>query len=343
MSDHNIIPHPGRALTASPDAAEPPAIVAQASANARFAYAEFFGDKIGNDYTRKAYRFAVHRFLLWCEDQGFELARIPPGSVGHYIRTLTTTEGKPASKPTCKLHLAAIRKFFDVMVQRHAIVLNPAAAVRGPRVSNVTGKTPATDPASAGLLLRSIDVSNVVGLRDRAVIAIMMYTAARVGAVAKLRRRDFYTDGRQWYLRFDEKGGRQRDIPCRHDLQGYIQDYIDAIADSLDADEPLFRSVRGRTRQLAAWACQSKDIHRMVKRRLKATGLPTILTCHSFRATTATDLLEQGVPIEDVQELLGHADPRTTRLYDRRDRKVTRNIVERISIKAEGGSNSTQS
>lgn len=343
MSDKDIIPHPERSLTTRLDAGEPPAIITQASANAHFAYAEFFGDQIGNDYTRKAYRHAVHRFLLWCENQGFELARIPPGSVGHYIRTLQTTEGKPASKPTCKLHLAAIRKFFDVMVQRHAIVLNPAASVRGPRVSNVTGKTPATDPASAGMLLRSIDVGNIVGLRDRAILAIMMYTACRVGAVAKLRRRDFYTDGRQWYLRFDEKGGHQRDIPCRHDLQGYIQEYIDALGDSLDADEPLFRSALGRTRQLTAWACQTKDIHRMVKRRLKAAGLPTILTCHSFRATTATDLLEQGVPIEDVQQLLGHADLRTTRLYDRRDRKVTRNIVERISIKAEGGSDSSHS
>jgi len=309
-----------------------PALIENAGANARYAYAEFFGDSLNNDYTRKAYRHAVHRFLLWCDSQGFELARIPPGSVGHYIRSLTTTKGKPASKPTQKLHLAAIRKFFDTLVERHAVVLNPAASARGPKVRAVTGKTPATDPARARRLLKSIDVTHIVGLRDRAIIAIMMYTACRVGAVAKLRRRDFYTDGCQYFLRFDEKGGNQRDIPCRHDLQGYIQDYINAIGDSIADDEPLFRSARGRTKTLTGWACKSKDIHFMVKRRLKDAGLPAILTCHSFRATTATDLLEQGVPLEDVQELLGHADPRTTRLYDRRDRKVTRNVVERISI-----------
>jgi len=74
------------------------------------------------------------------------------------------------------------------------------------------------------------------------------------------------------------------------------------------------------------------DICRMMKRRLKDAGLPVRLSPHSFRVTTITDLLEQGVALEDVQRLAGHADPRTTRLYDRRDKKITRNIVERISI-----------
>jgi integrase/recombinase XerD len=73
------------------------------------------------------------------------------------------------------------------------------------------------------------------------------------------------------------------------------------------------------------------DICQMVKRRLRDAGLPTRLSPHSFRVATITDLLE-GLPLEDVQRLAGHADPRTTRLYDRRDKKITRNIVERISI-----------
>ncbi len=319
-------------MTPSPGAVEVPAIVVTAGVNARFAYAEFFGDEIANDFTRRAYRHAVHRFLAWCDTQGIELARIPPGTVGQYIRSLVTCDGRPAAKPTQKLHLAAIRKFFDTMVQRHAIVLNPAASVRGPKFRSTVGKTPAAASAQARTLLHSIDTSHIVGLRDRAILGILMYTACRVGAVAKLRRGDFYTDGQQWYLRLDEKGGNQRIIPCRHDLQGYIHEYIAAFGDAFDEGSPLFRSVRGRTRQLTQRACQAKDIHRMVKRKLKAANLPTILTCHSFRATTATDLLEQGVPLDDVQELLGHADPRTTRLYDRRDRLVTRNIVERITI-----------
>lgn len=330
MSETSILLQPSRELTTFVSV-EVPVIVADAGGNARYAYAEFFGDQIASDYTRRAYRHAVHRFLKWCEAEGLELARIPPGGVGHYIRTLATTDGRPASKPTQKLHLAAIRKFFDALVQRHAVAINPASTVRGPVVRTVTGKTPATDPAQARALLYSIDTSEVIGLRDRAILATLMYTACRAGAVSKLRLRDFYSDGRQYYLQFDEKGGAVRQIPCRHDLQGYIEEYI-AAAGAADADAPLFRAALGRTLQLAERPLQAKDIHRMVKRRLAVAGLPSILTCHSFRATTATDLLEQGVPLEDVQELLGHADPRTTRLYDRRDRTVTRNVVERISI-----------
>lgn len=319
-------------LTRPASLVPPPAIVTNAGPNARYAWDEFFGDQIDSDHTLKAYRHAVERFLAWCEDQGFELARIPPGNIGKYIHHLQTTDGESASKATKKLHLAGIRRLFDVMVQRHAVVLNPAASVRGPQLKITKGKTPATDPANARKLLQSIDTSHIVGLRDRAVLAIMMYTACRVGAVAKLRRKHFYTDGTQHYLHLDEKGGKDRHIPCRHDLQAFIEQYLQGAGTPPGDDAPLFRSAERRTRRLTHLPIQAKDIHRMVKRRLKDAGLPPRLTCHSFRATTATDLLEQGVPIEDVQELLGHADLRTTRLYDRRDRKVTRNIVERISI-----------
>lgn len=312
-----------------------PALIMSAGGSAKYAYAEFFSDAVGNDFTRRAYRRAVDRFLTWCDEHGLAIDRIPPGAVGQYVRELRKADGTPASKPTQKLHLAALRRFFDLLVQRHAVVLNPAASVRGPRLKVSVGKTPAMTPAQARALLRSIDTTTTVGLRDRAILAILIYTAARVGAVAKLRRRDFFSDGTQCYLQFDEKGGSDRRIPCRHDLQRYLEEYLEAVMHDPPAAQPaapLFRTARRRGWDLSVAAMDAKDIHRMVKRRIKVAGLPNCLTCHSFRATTATDLLEQGVPLADVQELLGHADPRTTRLYDRRDRAVTRNVVERISI-----------
>jgi len=312
----------------------PPTIIDNAGGNARYAYADYFENHIASDYTRRAYRHAVHRFLNWCEAEGIELTRIPPGAVGHYIRTLTTTNGKSASKPTQKLALAAIRKFFDAMVQRHAVVLNPASTVRGPKLKYDKGKTPVAETHDATDLLKSIeprDQRDILSLRDRAVLAVLMYAACRVGAVSKLRLRDYHANERQSYLRLDEKGGRQREIPCHRKLQPILKAYVTAAKLS-DPDAPLFRAARGRTPQLSERPFQAKDIHRMLKRRLKAANLPSILTCHSFRATTATDLLEQGVSLEEVQELLGHADPRTTRLYDRRDRTVTSNVVEKISI-----------
>jgi site-specific recombinase XerD len=234
---------------------------------------------------------------------------------------------------TRKQHLAALRHFFDGLVIRHAVILNPALSVRGERYEVVEGKTPEITVEGARKLLASIDTSHAVGLRDRAIIAILIYTASRAGAVAALRRGSFYHAGDQWMLHFEEKGGKSREIPVRHDLEQTIFAYLDAAGlRNARQDTPLFRTALKNTGQLTTNALTVVDICRMVKRRLKDAGLSARLSPHSFRVTTITDLLEQGVPLEDVQRLAGHADPRTTRLYDRRQKKITRNIVERISI-----------
>lgn len=176
-------------------------------------------------------------------------------------------------------------------------------------------------------------MSHVVGLRDRAILATLAYTACRAGAVAKLRVGDFQHDGTQYVLRFQEKGGKSREIPVRHDLERDIRAYLNAAGIAADAkDRPLFRTTNGKTKRLGERSLSSKTICELVKRRLKDAGLPLRLSPHSFRVTAITDLLSQGVPLEDVQYLVGHAEPRTTGLYDRRQKKVTRNIVERISI-----------
>ena len=167
----------------------------------------------------------------------------------------------------------------------------------------------------------------------RAILATLAYTACRAGAVAKLRFQDFQSDGTQFVLRFQEKGGKSREIPVRHDLEGFIRAYLDvASLASEPKDRPLFRSTLRRTKQLTGNPLTTKSICELVKRRLKDAGLPSRLSPHSFRVTAITDLLTQGVPLEDVQYLAGHAEPRTTGLYDRRQKRVTRNIVERISI-----------
>ena len=210
-------------------------------------------------------------------------------------------------------------------------MLNPALSVRGERYNVLEGKTPEISIDQARQLLSSLDTTHVIGQRDRAILAILTYTSSR--AVAKLRRGDFYNAGQQWMLHFGEKGGKSREIPVRHDLQEMIAAYIDA-AGLRDApkDTPLFQSALKKQRRLSGKRIHVNDICRMMKRRLKDIGLPLLYSPHSFCVTTITDLLEQGVPLEDVQRLAGHADPRTTRLYDRRERKVSRNIVERISV-----------
>ena len=322
-----IIPAtPQAVLVAKPDAALP-VLVERAGGAARFAWDEFFFAEHHNPHTQKAYMAAVKRFLAWAEGQGVELPAITPGMIGQYLVGL----GGSAAKRN--LALAALRGFFDRLVNRHVVILNPAASVRGVKEQVIEGKTPEITVDQARTLLVSVDTGHVVGLRDRAILATLAYTACRAGAVAKLRLGDFQHDGTQYVLRFQEKGGKSREIPVRHDLEGFIRAYIAAAGLAGEAkDRPLFRSTLRRTKQLTGNPLTTKAICELVKRRLKDAGLPLRLSPHSFRVTAITDLLTQGVPLEDVQYLAGHAEPRTTGLYDRRQKRVTRNIVERISI-----------
>ena len=328
-------------IAAVGDAASLPMLVERAGGAARFAWDEFFYAEHRNPHTQKAYQRAVRRFLAWAEGQGVELPAITPGMVGQYLVAL----GGSAAKRN--QHLAALRGFFDRLVQRHVCVLNPAASVKGVKDTVVESKTPEIAIDHARKLLASIKLSRkvktkqevpvevplVVGLRDQAILATLAYTACRAGAVAKLRLGDFQHDGTQYALRFREKGGKSREIPVRHDLEGFILAYVDAAGIAGEAkDTPLFRASNGRSRTLTAKRLGTERICELVKRRLKDAGLPSRLSPHSFRVTAITSLLEQGVPMEDVQYLAGHAEPRTTTLYDRRKKRVTRNIVERIPI-----------
>ena len=215
-----------------------PALIAEAGTAAGFAWDEFFNASIRNPHTRAAYRRAVKRFLLWSEPQAVPLARITPGMVGTYFNQL---QGSPAKR---KLHLAALRAFFDALVIRHVVALNPAASVRGERYQVIEGKTPEITVAQARTLMKSIKTATAVGLRDLAIIAVLIYTAARAGAVARLCRKHFAYDGSQWTLWFEEKGGKSREIPVRHDLQKLLLDYLKATDPEGKApgDTPLFRS-----------------------------------------------------------------------------------------------------
>ncbi len=221
-----------------------------------------------------------------------ELAAITPGMVG---QDLVALSGSPSKR---NQHLAALRGFFDRLVNRHVCILNPASSVRGVKEQVIEGKTPEIAIEQARALLRSVDTGHVVGLRDRAILATLAYTACRAGAVAKLRLQDFQHDGQQYVLRFQEKGGKCREIPVRHELEGIILAYVEAAGIAGEAkDSPWFRASNGRSRKLTAKPLGTERICELVKRRLKDAGLSP----HSFRVTAITSLLEQGAPMDEGQ------------------------------------------
>ena len=190
--------------------------------------------------------------------------------------------------------IAAIRDLFDVFVNRHVVMLNPARSVRGGRHSVVEGKIPEMTLQHVANLLKTIDTCHVVGLRDYVIIAALAYTAARVGAVARLKRSSLRDGDSDSSLRFSEKGGKQRLIPVRHDLKHYLSLYLDA-ADLWDAPKtfPLFRSAIRREKRLTKRGLTGHSIARMFRRRLNDADMPDYLSPHGIRGGSATDLLSQ--------------------------------------------------
>jgi len=287
---------------------------------------EFFTARIRNPNTRKAYARATVEFATWCKTAGIEdLRRVQPVHVAAYI------EGLQLAAPSVKLHLAALRMLFDWLVVGQVIPVNPASSVRGPRHSVKKGKTPVLDADEARELLDAIDTTSLVGLRDRALIGLMVYTFARVGAVIKMRIEDVYVQNRRTWVRLHEKGGKRHEMPCHHNLDEYLHAYMTAA--TLDeAKGYLFRSAVGRTGQLTEKPMSQSDVYRMIGRRAIKADIATKIGCHTFRATGITEYLRNGGKLEVAQQMANHESARTTGLYDRRNDQVSLDEVERIVI-----------
>jgi site-specific recombinase XerD len=306
-----------------------PALIAGAGDRAALRFLEYFTVNIRNKNTQAAYARAAADFLNWCDGQGTsELGRVQPVHVAAYIELLQ----EKRSAPTVKQHLACIRMLFDWLVIGQIMPTNPAHSVRGPRHSVTKGVTPVLSSEETTALLTGMNVSTVVGLRDRALIAVMTYTFARVGAVVALTVEDYFSQKKRWWLRLHEKNGKLNEMPCHHKLEEYLDAYIRVAGLSDDRKGPLFRAAIGKTKKLGPGAMSRTDVWYMVRRRAANAGIETAIGCHTFRATGITDYLTNGGRIEVAQRMAGHSNAKTTGLYDRRNDDISVGEVERIGI-----------
>jgi site-specific recombinase XerD len=306
-----------------------PALVARAGDRASWRFIEFFTVNIRNPNTRAAYGHAAAVFLAWCEGQGIRsLAAVQPIHVAAYIENLQ----REMAAPSVKQHLASIRMLFDWLVTGQVIPLNPAHSVRGPRYSVSKGATRVITSGEATELLEGMDSSHVVGLRDRALIAVMTYAFARVSAAVALAVEDYYPQKKHWWLRLHEKNGRLIEMPCHPKLAQYLDDYIEAADIAHEKKTPLFRSANRKTKTLTTRPLSRSDAWSMVRRRAKDAGIATAIGCHTFRATGLTDYLTNGGRIEVAQRMAGHSNAKTTGLYDRRSDDISLAEVAKIGI-----------
>ena len=323
-----IIPFAG-ILTPLPDTDLLPALIADAGEQASRRYVEFFTANIRNPHTRRAYARACVRFFAWCDDRGLSLTTIRPFDVATYIEVLQQTH----SAPGVKQQLAAVRMLFDWLITGQVVPANPASAVRGPKHVVKTGKTPVLDAAEWRKLLDRIPIETVRDLRDRALIATLTYSFARIGAALKMKIEDLRPKGAGWQIRLHEKGGKHHVMPCHHALAEALRAYIDAAGIADERKSFLFRTSRGHAgTALSDQPMSQPDAWRMIRRRALAVGIVAPIGNHSFRATGITAYLANGGALEHAQEMAAHESPRTTKLYDRTKERLTQDEVERIRL-----------
>ena len=306
-----------------------PALVAASGERASYRFFEFFTAQIRNPHTRRAYARAAQEFFAWLEAHGvMQLSAIESVHVAAYIEQLQ----KARSAPTAKLRLAALKHLFDWLVIGQIMPTNPAAAVRGPRHIVRRGKTPVLDPSEARQLLDAIDTSTVIGLRDRALIGLMVYSFARIGAAIGMQVEDVFTQNRRLWVRLHEKGGKQHAMPCHHNLEAYLHAYIDGAGLANQPKALLFQSYSRASGQLTGNPLPQANAYAMIQGRAKAADISTRVGNHTFRATGVTAYLKNGGTLEKAAQMANHASTRTTQLYDRRAEEVTLDEVERIFI-----------
>ncbi len=290
---------------------------------------EFLTANISNKNTRIAYHRAIARFMRWCATQRLALTSIRSPHVALYINEL----GDTLAPLSVKVQLAAIKHWFDFLVTGHVLETNPAHAVRGARYSQTTGKTPVLEREQVKALLHSIDATTALGARDRALISVMLFSFARIGAVVQMKVHDYRGAGTSSAsFTLHEKGGKFHRVHAHHQAAAYVDVYLALSGLHAQPDAPLWQSARGHGAKFSGRAITARDALRIVKRHCKAIGLPADINNHSFRATGITLHQDAGGDLEAARQIAGHTSVKTTQLYNRSGDRIRRSEVERVQL-----------
>lgn len=332
MSDLILFEPSGASLTVHQQIRVPVAIAA-AGDHAVRRFVEFFAATIRNPNTRNAYGRASAQFFEWCEQRGIaDIRRVESVVIAAYIENLMQRR----AVPSVKQHLAALRMMLDWLVSGGVLTHNPAASVRGPRYSVRRGKTPVLSAEDTRRLIDTIPLvrrdgtPDLAALRDRALIGVMVYSFARVSATVAMKVEDYYAEGKRWWFRLYEKGGKVHQVPAHHNAEAYLDAWMQA-AELQDKRSHLFQTI-GRNGLPTGRPMSRSDALKMIKRRAKTAEIASSTCCHTFRATGITVYLDNGGTIEKAQAIAAHESPRTTKLYDRTSDELTLDEIERILI-----------
>jgi integrase/recombinase XerD len=283
---------------------------------------------ITNPKTRRAYKIDVEDFSRFAGLRApVELRTV---TRAHIIAWRKSLEGRKLSPASIRRKLSALSALFDYLCERNAVPGNPVDGVKRPAANGNEGSTPALGDAQARRILEAPPPDTLKGIRDRAILATLLYHGIRRDELCQLRIRDVESRQGVMHLRIAGKRGKIRYVPMHALAQRLIQQYLAALKhggglQDADHDGPLFRPVKNNSTGTLRKHLNSASIYRSIVikyGRESGVGAEVIGLCvHSMRATAATNALSHEADIAKVQEWLGHANVSTTRLYDRRKSK----------------------
>ena len=292
---------------------------------------DLFRHKRKNQHTQQAYLRALLRFSQWCEGEGLVLPEVHSQNVEAYIEKQLKSEG--LADASIQQHLSALKTVFNRLYIERVISTDPAAPIRFEGVKKTEGTTPDLSTEQIAQLFAAIDTETVSGLRNAAMIAVMLYSGARVSAVANMKVSDYFGAGDDWYFRLIEKRRKLHIVPAHTEAMNYVDRYIEAAGIAYEFETPLFRKFTN-TLAITNDPVRREAVTAMIKYYGAKAQIPSKNICsHACRATAATMLLDKGIPAEEVQRFLNHAHISTTLMYDRRDKKTKKKVVESISYK----------
>jgi site-specific recombinase XerD len=222
---------------------------------------------------------------------------------------------------------------FDWLLAGRIVAANPASAEGRPNNVTEASMTSMLDPKDWRTLLASIPTKTTRDLRDRALIATLTYSFARIGTALALRVKDLRPHGDTTQIVLPEKTGQHRALPCHPALTTALRAYIDAANIADDPEGPLFRTSRGHNaRVLSPRPMAQPDAWRMIRRRAQAAGITARIDTQTLRATGITAFLSNGGSLSLAQTMAGHKSARSTQRYDPITKAPTQEDMQRIRL-----------
>jgi site-specific recombinase XerD len=268
-------------------------------------------------HTRRAYKRDVAHFVRTMNIRSAgELRQVNRAAVVAWQNLMKEQGTKPR---TIRRRLSALSSLFAHLVTHRAADTNPVRDIKRPRVNRRQGTTRAFSPREARKILDAPDAATPIGLRDRAILSVGLQAGPRRSEIASLVVKDYHTDAGYKSLHFIRKGGEDLSLAINPQTAQRIEDYLAVAGHGDDSDGPLFRPLRKNQLQSNPRRhLHSVGIDRLLRKYAASAGLGPGYSAHSMRATFITTALNNGASLEDVQRDVGHADPSTTKLYDRR-------------------------